>query len=1328
MARWVTTSFVDLCSPSSQCLKWSRLRSGCLLFSAAKDPSSSVQKWVDSRFVTLYTGSMPLVAAFGLALAWATAGPQGSADEEIQALLAAGEIARAEELANAAIDRESADPERDPAAIAEHLDQLAMRFYDTSTAEGVAAAERLFVRQLSLREALAAKEPEPLAILLHALSSLYFDRGDYEEAEAAERRALEIRERIHAPADPRTAESRRDLGLIFAAQGRLREAEAELLPALEVIEASPSVKWVDLARGRSYLAELYRLQGRYGEAAAVLEDLVRQAPEKLGTDAPEFPQLLNNLAGIYRDQGRYDEVETLLRRSLALRESAAHRDNNALARAKLNLAELYRWQGKLDEAEALYGEALGLARKALGPGSPELFEFINQLAVLHREQGRLAKAEQQFREALVLVERGLGPDHPRVAQSRLDLAELLRDRRKCEAAEPHYRRATEIREQALGPEHPDVAEVLVAHARCLATTRAGRAEARASLDRAVAILGRSEAHQDVAVDALKQRAELTHAQDPEGARRDLTEAVRTVEAMRPHRGGGEGVRAEFFGHYASLYEHLVRWEIEAGQPELALGTTERGRARSLLDQLAAAHVGETARPDPEIERRQAALRAELAEVRERLAFEAARTDLSAAERQGRVTALEQRREQASRAFRELYDEARNESAAWRGAVAGEPATAAEIQTDVVPRDGLLLEYDIGAERSSLFVVPPAPGAVEAMALTIAPDVAARLGVPAGPLTEAALAEVVGKILGEITAPGGALARGIGGLSSSRPSFDDTRLHLLWRVLIPAGLWARLARAPQVLVVPDGALFLLPLEALVVAPAPDLRATRFWLDVGPVVRYAPSATFVRQLRSREPPRRSGRSAALTVADPVGARLATGVRLARLPGTAAESRAVRAALEPVADVVLLDGEAARESAVRREIGDKRYIHIATHGLVEQEGSALFAALALTPPPAGVARGDDDGLLQLFEIYDLRLTSELAVLSACSSNTGRVVASEGIFALSRGFLVAGSQSVVASQWSVDDASTAELVADLFRRLAAAEQAGSAIDPARALRDAKLRVRSAKPEWAHPFFWAPFAFTGPSPGTFSPMTVSVPGIAEPDGPHAHEPRMPDTISSATATPIRLSPAIRPEPTGTDEARGERRPRAGAGARRRGRRGTSRSRCCPGCTIAMPSPDGDGTHGLQRGSGAKRSSSAQRDAEQRGRRRSPSCAAPPSAPMPSAKAFDTPAQTRHDGAGHASRAEHRGIGDQQVERRHDDDRARRRRRRAARRTARAGSPPSSQPVFSVVSRSAACRPMPPVTFAAMMLPERLPGRHARRRRAASPGRAPWSASRRSRR
>jgi CHAT domain-containing protein len=99
----------------------------------------------------------------------------------------------------------------------------------------------------------------------------------------------------------------------------------------------------------------------------------------------------------------------------------------------------------------------------------------------------------------------------------------------------------------------------------------------------------------------------------------------------------------------------------------------------------------------------------------------------------------------------------------------------------------------------------------------------------------------------------------------------------------------------------------------------------------------------------------------------------------------------------------------------------------------------------------------------------------LSACETNIGVAIEGEGVFALSRGFLAAGARRVIASQWNVNDASTATLIGAFFEAVFEAEQAGLPVDYAHALRDAKRRVRQ-EGTWESPFYWAPFILIGSS------------------------------------------------------------------------------------------------------------------------------------------------------------------------------------------------------------------------------------------------------------
>ncbi len=307
-------------------------------------------------------------------------------------------------------------------------------------------------------------------------------------------------------------------------------------------------------------------------------------------------------------------------------------------------------------------------------------------------------------------------------------------------------------------------------------------------------------------------------------------------------------------------------------------------------------------------------------------------------------------------------------------------------------------------------------------------------------------------------------------------------------LLPPAARARVKElAPEyLLVVPDGPLHKLPLEALVLREGPP---TRYVLDELPPLVYAPSAAVLAALPAlpgrQSPP--AGPPTLLTVGDVAyreakGAAPATfvpgmqalGGALARLPKSGEESRRVARLFDP-SRVTPLEKEAATEKAVTAAAPGKRYLNLAAHGFVDERYGNLFGALALAPPPPGrVPPGDDDGFLELHEIYQLPLKGcELAVLSACETNVGPQRPLEAGVTLAGGFLAAGARRVVASHWSVDDNSTAELVGTFFEEVKKA-QSGGRVSFARALQKARQQVRS-RPEWSAPFYWAPFVLVGP-------------------------------------------------------------------------------------------------------------------------------------------------------------------------------------------------------------------------------------------------------------
>jgi len=111
--------------------------------------------------------------------------------------------------------------------------------------------------------------------------------------------------------------------------------------------------------------------------------------------------------------------------------------------------------------------------------------------------------------------------------------------------------------------------------------------------------------------------------------------------------------------------------------------------------------------------------------------------------------------------------------------------------------------------------------------------------------------------------------------------------------------------------------------------------------------------------------------------------------------------------------------------------------------------------------------DGYLRLGDIYKLKLSADLVVLSSCDSALGKNLESEGTIGLPRGFLYAGAKSVIASLWKVNDDATAALMSRLYARIQKGEAPGSA------LRGAQLEMAHDE-QWSNPYNWAAFVLQG--------------------------------------------------------------------------------------------------------------------------------------------------------------------------------------------------------------------------------------------------------------
>jgi CHAT domain-containing protein len=160
-----------------------------------------------------------------------------------------------------------------------------------------------------------------------------------------------------------------------------------------------------------------------------------------------------------------------------------------------------------------------------------------------------------------------------------------------------------------------------------------------------------------------------------------------------------------------------------------------------------------------------------------------------------------------------------------------------------------------------------------------------------------------------------------------------------------------------------------------------------------------------------------------------------------------------------------DANRQNVLTDRLAKYRILHFATHGLINTEHPELSGILLSMAKPDGTP---ENGYLQLHDIYNLNISADLTVLSACDTALGKDIRGEGLVGLTRGFIYAGSKSVVASLWKVDDRATAVLMKHFYGKML-----HDGLTPAAALRSAKEIVRK-QPGWSAPYFWAGFVIQG--------------------------------------------------------------------------------------------------------------------------------------------------------------------------------------------------------------------------------------------------------------
>jgi CHAT domain-containing protein/tetratricopeptide (TPR) repeat protein len=825
-------------------------------------------------------------------------------------------------------------------------------------------------------------------LVLYGMGILHRDRGDLAQAVRYLSEALPLR---RAAADVRgELFTLLGLAIVHLGLGEMEQASGSLEQALRLgSSAGQDARGPVLATE----AQFHRHRGAPGEALARLRE-ARDLYRGAGNASYEV-RVLHQMGALYLELGDLEGARESFQEGLDL---VSGKSSDGEARFRNRLGWTLYLGGDTPAALASLERALDLSRRQDLPA--EIAQALEFTGLIHVETGRAREGAQLLQEALAL--RRQNRDLLGVAKGLLSLGRGWRALEDLDRAAASFAEALQQ-----GRQMGDTALV----ATCLYHW--------ALLDR--------------------QRGDLHQALGR------IEEALRIIESVRS-RVTGEKLRITFLASKRAWYEldidlrlRLEEKEPGQGHAAAALETSERARARGLLDLIAEGRINVQEGIAPQLKRREMELGARLSWIQEQIGLAPDPTSVPAAELRAQL-------DEVGREMEQLEEEIRFQHPRYAQVRYPTPLRLGQIQ-DLLDEGTTLLEYFVGREGSFLFVV------------TREGFSAHRL--PPADVLRQKVQDLRTILLRSSILTVGRFRREAGGLHD----------------ILLGPLAARLERTPDLLISPDGPLTVLPFEVLLT----DSFRGASYKDLSYLLRehsvsYVPSASVLAGLREPRPaPEVDDRIRKRLVAfgDPIypAAQLAASplrgpvspATAPQLPGTGREVDAI-AGLYPEAEVVCyLRGEATEENVKANPLlQTAQRIHFATHGLVD-EARPHLSGLMLTRLPDS----REDGLLQVHEIFNLRLDADLVTLSACETGLGEQVTGEGMVGLTRAFLYAGARSLVVSLWPVSDQSTPELMTSFYRHL------GDARTKTAALRQAKLERIEAGVE---PHRWAPFILAGES------------------------------------------------------------------------------------------------------------------------------------------------------------------------------------------------------------------------------------------------------------
>lgn len=944
-----------------------------------------------------------------------------------------------------------------------------------------------FVRGKDIRNSRLGKNDRSVASSYYLLATAYYGKGNYERAMASGLEALRIYSMVCDKDHFDLAITLVLIGMVCNARSEPDLAREYYVRARLAIEGderrSPAIEaYCEFALGWSC-----QESGDFVSAADHLRRGININTKVFGEGHVSNAPLYFKLGELYEARGDYDRAIQFYQEARTLHEKYLGRTHSSVGIVTRRLGAVYANKKELENALYFADRSLWIQLKALGENHPELSFTHETLGRIYEKRGELSKALDQYQRALDLRSPLSGTDE------RNDVARLYAELGSVHAAMRDYESALNYYHKSLSlHKHPSVPSRLGR-----GTTLKGIGDVyfrKKAFERALryyqdALISLAPGFSDTSIysnptpDAAPASDELVRlfrakAAAFESMRGSRPNAIKNLQAASSAYDCAanivarlrkkltlEGSKLSLGEESYSLYQNAIRLSmrlfgmtLDKHQKERAFYFAEQSKANVLLDGLADAEAKQFAGIPDSIVSRERSLRIDLAHAETKLEKEIDKKEkqdsVKMAGLQSTCFKLNNELEELLTSLEKRYP--RYFSLKYRN----NAPTIPEIQ-NALDEETCIVEYAVGEREITVFTI--SKGSFEAK----------RLRKPIG------FEETAASFFRAIK-------------TVDKDVFLRTGCLLCSWLVLP--LKRELENKKRVVIIPDGILYYVPFEALIVRPPTkrenltDFTRLDYLVKTYEISYSYSSAFYLNRLRQNDGSRRSEESFAgfapvFRDSNSSGLRLSctttriesdsTELRSATLDGKRfSELKYSEGEITSVAEnfrssgktaTSFLNDEASEENFKAR-IGTYSCVHIATHGYFNEEHPQL--SMILFSPPRSMATAED-GVLYAGETYNLRLNVDLLVLSCCESGLGRLVKGEGLIAMTRGFLYSGARNIVVSLWKVYDKHTNDLMREFYRQLLDGASLPSS------LRQAKLKMIKNQTT-AFPSKWSGFILVG--------------------------------------------------------------------------------------------------------------------------------------------------------------------------------------------------------------------------------------------------------------